>query len=176
MTDSRIPEGLTSILSQMETLIRRSYAEGYHRGVSETTDRMFRAVAVGAEQRLTSIGGEMIPLSQLQGDTEAIGKQFNGHRVRRGASTVISRVRQALVASGGVGITPEELLTYCRNKGMDVTPQSIKEAVRQLLDREEATRANGVVYAGPRLKDYISPPEPAGRDNYDGEGKGEKSE
>lgn len=159
MRDSDTPDGLTTILSQTDALVRQAFTEGYRQGVNETRDRMFRAAMVGVDQRLPVLRTGANNTSNPSNTLKRAPSSGPGRAQRNG--TIIACVREALLNGGGVGSTNEELLTHCRNKGLDVTPASIKEAIRQLQNREEALRHRGMIYGGPRLRAHEEASEPA---------------
>lgn len=157
VSDPNVPSGLTTILAQMDSLVRQAFAEGYHHGVTETRDRMFRASIMGTEQRLGMYQpamGQPVIRDNISAQNTPFRDPYSGHTRPKKHGTIIARVREALLAAGGVGVTAPELLTFCRNSGLDVTPTSIKEAIRQLVGREEVARRGGTLYAGPRLQAY----------------------
>ena len=65
--------------------------------------------------------------------------------------SVIGMIREALLEAEGVGISPPQLLAYCRSRGVDATPNVVRETIKRLRGNEEIERRDGLYFAGPRL-------------------------
>jgi hypothetical protein len=65
---------------------------------------------------------------------------------------VIGTFRQALLACPDTGITRDDLITFARSKGIDITPNAARETIKRLAGGEEIIRRHGAYFPGPRLK------------------------
>lgn len=151
------PDALRSLLLQMEAIVRRAYSDGHRQGTQDTTDRLVRAVSGGVDARLQVMPSTPgVQSSTLNGDVRmsppraGLGDASRQYRY----GSVIGMVREALIEGAGVGISPQQLLAYCRSRGVDVTPNVIRETIKRLRGNEEIERRDGLYFAGPRLVGY----------------------
>jgi hypothetical protein len=65
---------------------------------------------------------------------------------------VIGTIREALLASAGVGLSFEDMIAYCKDRNIDVTVSTVRDTVKRLKGGDEVTRINRTYYPGPRLR------------------------
>ncbi len=159
MQNASDPDALRSLLLQMESIVRRAYSDGHRQGTQDTTDRLMRAASGGIDPRLPLVPPHPTPPSVgVGGDVRMspprVGLGGDASRQYKYGS-VIGMVREALLDAEGVGISPQQLLAYCRSKGVDVTPNVIRETIKRLRGNEEIERRDGLYFAGPRLSGQV---------------------
>ncbi len=161
MSDSPVPERLSSLLIEMDALVRRAYAEGYQQGVSDTRERMNRVALAGMEQRMPALLGPGIS----QPSEQTYIPPYNGRRTppkvglgdasRMNYGSVIGTIRRGVLASPGVGMSINEMVAFCREKGIDATPNAVRDSVKRLRGAEEVVRIDKSYFPGPRLQGYV---------------------
>jgi hypothetical protein len=155
------PESLRTILTQVDSLIRRAYAEGYRQGSQDSADTMTRAAVMGMENRLGAIlgvGGEPSTTPTPPGLTPP-GTRMSPPKIGVAGEprqyvygSLIGTIRRALLASPETGMPRDEVIAYCRSHGVDATINNVKDALKRLVQGDEAEKHHGAFFPGPRLK------------------------
>jgi hypothetical protein len=156
------PDSLRSMISQMETLLRQAFAEGHRQGHQEAIDRMLRAAAGGADPRLPLL----TPTETTQPPPPSVGAvRMSPPRVGLANAprqypygAVIGMLREAIIGHDNIGISIPQMIAYCRSRGIDVTPNVIRETIKRLRGGEEVERRGGAYFPGPRLAGYTPAP------------------
>jgi hypothetical protein len=153
------PDSLRTIITQMEGLIRRAFADGHRLGNQEAVDRMLKAAAGGTDPRLPILSTAHVESStphhahdDMRRSPPRVGLVDAPRQYPYGA--VIGMLREALLHGQGVGISVDGMITYCRSRGIDVTPNVVRETIKRLRGGEEIERRDGSYFPGPRLAGY----------------------
>lgn len=151
-------ESLQAVLSAAQDAVRVAYAEGYKQGVHDTTERMMRAAAAGAEAKLPAILGRPEPQIKERKPPPP-GTRMSPPRVGLANAprefqygSVIGTFRQAILASPDTGITRDELIEFCNRKGLDITRNQYRDTIKRLLGGDEIERHHEAYFPGRRLK------------------------
>ena len=157
MSDSHTPDVLRELLIEMEATVRRTFEEGRRQGAQEVRAAMNRAASKVAEHPSYQINSPIgIPGIIATEDSGArmspprVGVAANARQYEYGS--VISMLRRALLESSTIGIDVPQMVAYCRERGVDVTPNNVRETIKRLRGSEEAVRVNNAYFPGPRLQ------------------------
>lgn len=158
------PADLTQVLSQMEALVRRAYADGYRAGAQDSADRMMRAVSNNIEQRVGVIDPAAIDRMPLPHRAGVRGRRMNVY------GTVTATFRQAILAAPDAGLTKDDLMAYCSRLGMEITVNTYRDTMKRLIGGEEVQRRHGAYFPGPKLRRDLaegSPSPPPGKNKVE---------
>jgi hypothetical protein len=159
MSNPADPAALQALIEDMTRLIRRAFADGYRHGTNEAIDRMTRAASFGADGRLPALVGSASPQDRQAPAPDRMSPPRVGLPSSRAYKygSVIGLFRQALIAARGVGLTRENFVDFCAQRGTEVTVYQCKDVIKRLIGNEEAERDQGLIYAGRRLQPYVEP-------------------
>ena len=179
MSKSAAPDVLHLLLSEMETavrrvimaelepIVRRAFSEGIRVGADGIRVAMNRAAAAALDE------GAPVPMA-----SRGVQPRVRMSPPRAGLATaprrseygsLIAALRQALLLSGGVGINVPDMVQFCRERGIDVTPTAVRETIKQLRGNEEMIRVDRAYLPGPRLQGHAPAEERSpGQPRFDG--------
>jgi hypothetical protein len=151
MTPPPDPDALKSILKMTEEIVRRAFNEGYRIGSQDAADKMMRAVNTTTSsdvrypttlaQSGNGVGNRPVPIGQPL----AQARQYQ-------YGTVIGTIREGVLACPDTGMTVDDMIAYCRSRGLDVTPNAVRDTIKRLRGGEELERHHGAYFPGPRLR------------------------
>lgn len=146
------PESLKVALGEGAEAIRRVYAEGYKQGMKDAVEHMARAASAVAESKVPAILGDATT-HQPQAVRMAPPRRGLADAPRSNEyGTVIATLRQALLTNPQVGMTRDDLLQYCRQRGLEITRNQYRDTMKRLLGGEEVERRHDSYFPGKRLK------------------------
>jgi hypothetical protein len=148
MTDKPDSPVRKNLLDDMASLLKRAHDEGYRLGFEDASARMRRSLDGGLQQAGVNPSPPAKPSRKQLVPLSLPPMQIEG----RPYGAVIQTIRHVLWESGGNGVTPAELLQYCRDSGLDTTMLSVRDVLKRLKHGEEADYAHGAYFKGPRLK------------------------
>jgi hypothetical protein len=162
MSDRAEPDELVKLLHQLETLGRQLFAAGYRGGTMDSQDSMLRASQAVAERKIPSL---LPPGAPSVGSSNLSPPHYGGRMSppRTGLAgaprsypygAVISLIRQSVLENPAVGMRVPDMITYCREHGVDATPNAVRDAVKRLRGGEEIERHQDAYFPGPRLQGH----------------------